>query len=202
MLRYVLGPYNTEWAESITADLQAGFTVLMTLIPQALSQASLATMPPIYGLYTSIIPTATYAFFGSSMQLTIGPTALISLMTATLLSQYGVDSESDLELAVDTCAQAAFCVGVLITGLGILNLGSLINFMSQPVMAGFTTGAALTIGITQLRSATGFKIAPPQVGDEHTHYQYQVMKWWHENWNEHDSEGHSYRNHYAVAVSV
>jgi MFS superfamily sulfate permease-like transporter len=156
MLRYILGPYDEEWSTSAVADIQAGLTVLMTLIPQALSQAQLANMPPIYGLYTAIIPTASYAFFGSSMQLTVGPTALISLMTGSLLTKYGVDSEVDLDLAVDTCAQAAFCVGTIIMGLGVLNLGHLINFMSKPVMAGFTTGAAFTIGLTQIKNAVGF----------------------------------------------
>jgi SulP family sulfate permease len=158
-------------------------------------------MPPIFGLYTSLLPTALYAFFGSSMQLTVGPTALISLMTGSLLSKYGVDSTTDLEAAIDTCAQASFCVGITILVLGLLNLGSLINFMSHPVMAGFTTGAALTIGMTQLRSAFGFALTPPQQGGDVDH-NYQVFKWWSEHWNDTDADGHQLRNFYAVRVSL
>jgi MFS superfamily sulfate permease-like transporter len=174
------------------------------LLPQALSQAQLANLPPIYGLYTSIIPTATYAFFGSSMILTVGPTALISLLTGSLLTKYGIDAKEDLDLALDTAAQAAFCVGFIIAILGVLNMGNLINFMSDAVMAGFTTGAALIIGLTQIRSAVGYKLQVPQVGGEFegetVHYYYEVMKWWKDNWDEEDAEGHTYRNFYAVHV--
>lgn len=202
MVRYILGPYDEWWAESLVADIQAGLTVLMTLIPQALSQAQLAGMPPIYGLYTCLIPSSTYTFFGSSMQLTVGTTALISLMTGTLLTKYEVDADVDVMYAVDTCAQAAFCVGIIILGLGFLNMGHLINFMSEPVMLGFTTGAALTIGLTQLRGALGFSISPPQVGDGETHYNYEVMKWWHQNFNGTNANGNSLKNHYAVSICV
>ena len=69
-------------------------------------------------------------------------------------------------------------------------------------MAGFTTGAALTIGLTQLRSAFGFALVPPQVGDAETHYQYEVMQWWMKNWDGVDEDGHQYRNFYAVRVGA
>lgn len=200
MLRYVLGPYDEEWAEMLFDDLQAGITVLITLIPQGLSQAAIANLPPIYGLYTSIIPTATYAFFGSSMQLTVGPTALISLMTGAIINKYGLDAETDLEEVVDTAAQAAFCVGIIISVLGIFNMGNLINFMSHPVMAGFTTGAALTIGVTQMTAAFGFIKKPPQVGADHVHHNYEVLEWWAHHFNDKDNEGHQMRNHYAVKI--
>ncbi len=138
------------------------------------------------------------------MILTVGPTALISLLTGSLLTKYGIDAKEDLDLALDTAAQAAFCVGFIIAILGVLNMGNLINFMSDAVMAGFTTGAALIIGLTQIRSAVGYKLQVPQVGGEFegetVHYYYEVMKWWKDNWDEEDAEGHTYRNFYAVHV--
>jgi hypothetical protein len=200
MLRYILGPYDEEWGEMLLADAQAGITVLITLVPQGLSLAAIANMPPIYGLYTSIVPTSTYAFLGSSMQLTVGPTALISLTTDALTNEYGIDYKTDLEEAIDTAAQAAFCVGLIISVLGLFNIGAIINFMSYPVMAGFTTGAALTIGVTQLKAAFGFMLSPPQVGGE-VHHHYEVLEWWAEHFNGTDSEGHSLKNHYAVKIS-
>jgi MFS superfamily sulfate permease-like transporter len=199
MMRYGLGPFDKEWTEMMIADCQAGLTVTMTLIPQGLSQATLANLPPIYGLYAALVPSATYAFFGSSMQLTVGPTALISLLTGSIITKYGVDFENDLPLAVDTAAQAAFCCGLIIVVLGLLNLGNIINFMSHPVMSGFTTGAAMTIGLSQLRSAVGMSLAPPQVGRD-VEYTYEVCHWWLQNWNGYDDKGYSLRNHYASKV--
>jgi sulfate permease, SulP family len=159
-------------------------------------------MPPITGLYSGILPTALYAFFGSSMQLTIGSTALISLMTGSLLTKYGVDWEEDYDLALDTAAQAAFCVGVLITILAFFNLGHLIHFIANPVMSGFTTGAALTIGLNQIKASVGFTQTPPQAGGE-VEYNYEVMDWWKEHWDDLTPKGdHQCRNHYAVKICV
>jgi hypothetical protein len=174
------------------------FLILLSYF-QALSQATLANMPPIYGLYTSLIPPCTYAFFGSSMQLCVGPTALISLLMGAILTKYGVDADTDLQLAVDTCAQAAFCSGIIICVCGILNLGNMINFMSHPVMSGFTTGAACTIGLTQMKSAFGLTVPPPQVGRD-VEYNYEVVQWYIDNFNGVDQHGYAYVNPYAVKV--
>jgi MFS superfamily sulfate permease-like transporter len=138
------------------------------------------------------------------MQLTIGPTALISLMTGNLMTHYDVDYNEDYDLALDTAAQAALCVGIIITILGFLNLGHLIHFIAYPVMSGFTTGAAFTIGLTQLRSAVGFCLVPPSAGGD-VEYNYEVMEWWKDNWDyitPPNKKGISYqcRNHHAVKV--
>lgn len=156
-------------------------------------------MPPIYGLYTSLLPSATYALFGSSMQLCVGPTALISLLTGSILTKYGIDPFTDLELAVDTCAQAAFCCGVIITVCGILNLGNVINFMSHPVMSGFTTGAACIIGLTQMKAAFGLTVSPPVAGKD-VEYNYEIVQWLLDNFNGEDANGNAYVNPYAVKV--
>ena len=73
LLRYIFGPYDSEWVTLLIADFCAGLTVALTLIPQALSYAQLANLPAINGLYTAILPSTTYVFFGSSMQLAVGP---------------------------------------------------------------------------------------------------------------------------------
>ncbi len=170
-----------------------------------MSQAQLANLPPVYGLYTSIIPTITYAFFGSSMILTLGPTAVISLLTGALLTKYGADYETDLDYALDTAAQASFCVGLIITIIGLVNLGSLIHFIAEPVMTGFVTGCAFVIGITQIKAATGFLRSPPTVGayfDGHlVEDYYEVMTWWKDNWNDEDNKGNSLQNPIAIHVS-
>ena len=169
-------------------------------------------MPPIYGLYTSVLTTSTYLFFGSSQQLTVGPTAVVSLLTGTIIAKYcGVYNSSknlfvdgttthDVEYAVDTAAQAAFCIGIVIFCLGLVNMGHAINFLSHSVMSGFTSGAALTIGLTQLKSAFGMSAAVPSPGQEGYEYNYMVIKWWIDNFNGQDTNGRWYRNHYAVSV--
>ena len=73
LMRYVFGPYDEDWVTLFIADFCAGLTVSLTLIPQALSYAQLANLPAINGLYTAILPSVTYVFFGSSMQLAVGP---------------------------------------------------------------------------------------------------------------------------------
>lgn len=169
------------------------------LILQGLSQATLANLPPIHGLYAGILASATYAFFGSSLQLTVGSTALISLMTGEIISKYKINYEEDLGLALDTAAQAAFTCGIIVAILGILNLGNTIRFVSQPVMSGFTTGAAMTIGLTQIRAAVGFELQSPQIGAD-VHYNYEIMEWWIDNWNGVNAQGYSYRNPIAAKV--
>ena len=166
----------------VVLDFCAGLTVAFTLIPQALSYAALANLPPINGLYTAILPSTCYVFFGSSMQLAVGPVAVVSLMTGTLITQYQPDYATNTIAAVDTAAQAAFNVGILMTVMGILNLGSFIHFISHPVMSGFTTGAAMSIGLSQLNNAFGFSsstapYAAPKQGQPGYEYNYKVMQW-------------------------
>jgi hypothetical protein len=86
MLAYIGGPYDGAWLESIFADIWAGITVGLTLIPQGLSYATLANLQPIQGLYAAIVPSAMYTFFGSSLQLAVGPVAVVSLLTGQIVS--------------------------------------------------------------------------------------------------------------------
>eukprot|EP01039_Chlorochromonas_danica_P001662 gene1661-1816_t len=202
LLRYCVGPYSTELIESFFADIIAGITVALTLIPQALSYASLANLPAINGLYTATLPSATYTFFGSSMQLAVGPVALVSLLQAQLITKYDIEPQS--AESVDFAAECAIAVATILVLMSIFNMGDLIRFISHPVMSAFTTAAALVIGQNQLKGAFGFVVSPPQAGQEGYEWNYEVMKWYSENWNLNDAStsNHNVRNPYATKICL
>ena len=152
------------------------------------------------GLYAAIIPSATYLFFGSSMQLAVGPVAIVSLMVGSLVSKWQPDYLKNPEAAVDTAAQLALNCGIIMVGMSFLNLGSFINFVSHPVMSGFTTGAAMTIGMSQIRGAFGFLNNPPQLGQPGYSENFQVMEWYTENFNAKTSDGYDVKNHLATKI--
>jgi MFS superfamily sulfate permease-like transporter len=117
------------------------------------------------------------------MQLCVGPVALVSLLTGQLINQYNIDYVNNPEEAVAFAGEAALAVGVILVGLSISKLGNMIQFVSHPVMSGFTTGAAALIGLNQLKSAFGFTLTVPQQGQPGYEYNYQVMQWFNEHWN-------------------
>lgn len=197
LLRYILGPYNREWAESLYWDFVSGITVGLILIPQGLSYSVLAGLPAINGLYAAIIPSFTYVVLGSSMQLAVGPVAVVSLLTGQIVTKYAPDLNTSttegVEEALDITAQACVCVGIILTVMGILNLGKLIHLVSHPVMSAFTTAAAFTIGLSQLSDAVGFQTSSnvpvsfrkvPKLAQPGYDYNYEVMKWYTEVWYE------------------
>jgi len=205
LFRYLIGPYDKDLAQIFISDLVAGLTVAMTLVPQALSYAGLAGMPKVNGLYAAILPSATYVFFGSSMQLAVGPVAIVSLLMGALMARYQPDFATNTVAAVDTGAQASLNCGIIMAGLAVINVGSFITFISYPVMSGFTTGAAMSIGLSQIKNAFGFPNQPtgckgytqipnfegpattvpnpPQQGQTGYRYAYQIMQWYALNWN-------------------
>lgn len=137
------------------ADLMAGLTVGVMLIPQGMAYAMLAGLPPIYGLYAALVPIVSYALLGSSRQLAVGPVAMDSLLTAAsvaVLAQAGTDHYIALALAL------AFMVGVIQMAFGIFRLGFVVSFLSQPVISGFTSAAALIIAASQLKHLFGISI--------------------------------------------
>jgi len=148
-----------------------------------LSYAQLANLPPINGLYTAVLPAAFYTFFGSSMQLCVGPVALVSLMTAELINKYQIDYVNHPSEAVDFAGEAAIAIGLILVCMSLLNLGHLIRFISHPVMSAFTTAAAMLIGVNQLKSAFGFTVTVPQQGQTGYEFNYQVFQWFIDNWN-------------------
>lgn len=142
--------WMTDYSPSIfSRDLVAAIVVTILLVPQSLAYALLAGLPPKVGIYASITPLVAYALLGSSRQLNVGPTAVISLMTANTIA------ELPEELRIVGAAAIAVMVGVMLIGAGLLKAGFLMNFVSRPVVSAYITGAALLIIISQLRHVFG-----------------------------------------------
>ena len=136
----------------LKGDLIAGITVGIILIPQGIAYALISGLPPIYGLYCALVPQVIYAIFGSARQVAIGPVAMDSLIVATGVSTLALaGSESYIEIAI----LLAFMVGTIQFVLGIFSLGFIVNFLSRPVITGFTSAVALIIGINQFRNLLG-----------------------------------------------
>jgi len=138
--------------ELLAGDLGAGVLVVLMLVPQGMAYALVAGLPPVAGLYASILPALAYALFGSSMVQSVGPMAITSLMTATSLATL---APSGSELYGAMAAQMALISGVVLVLCGLLRLGFLSSFLSRPVMSGFTSGAALVIAASQLKVLLG-----------------------------------------------
>lgn len=144
--------YKKEW---LKGDISAGLTVGVMLIPQGMAYASIAGLPAVYGLYASIVPILIYAFLGTSRQLAVGPVAMVSLLTATAIGSFQGLSNSDY---ISYAILLALLVGVIQFLLGAFRLGFLVNFLSHPVVSGFTSAAALIIGLSQLKHLLGVNI--------------------------------------------
>ena len=139
-------------AAHLPGDLSAGVIVVLMLVPQGMAYALVAGLPPVAGLYASILPALAYSLFGSSMVQSVGPMAITSLMTATSLAALAPVGSA---LYTVMAAQMALIAGVVLLLCGIFRLGFLSNFLSRPVMSGFTTGAALVIAGSQLQTLLG-----------------------------------------------
>ncbi len=140
---------------ALRTDLVAGLTVALVLIPQSMAYAQLAGLPPYYGLYASFLPPMIAALFGSSRQLATGPVAVVSLMTSASLEPLATaGSEGYIGYAV----ALAVCVGLFQLALGILRLGLVVNFLSHPVVNGFTNAAAIIIATSQLSKLFGVDV--------------------------------------------
>ncbi|MAT55764.1 MAG: sodium-independent anion transporter [Saprospirales bacterium] len=148
--------YKKEW---FSGDLSAGLTVGVMLIPQGMAYAMIAGLPPIHGLYASTVPLVLYALFGTSRQLAVGPVAMVSLLTAAGIGALNPESpEVYLMLAVTL----AFMVGLFQFLMGVFRLGFLVNFLSHPVISGFTSAAAIIIGLSQLKHIMGVNLPRSQ----------------------------------------
>lgn len=141
---------------TIGNDLIAGLTVAVLLVPQGMAYALIAGLPPIYGLYAGLVPLIVYPFFGSSHQLSVGPVALVSILVLSGLSIFAAPfSPEFIELALIT----ALVAGVIQVLLSVLRMGFLVNFLSHPVINGFTAAAAIIIGLNQLNNILGYEVA-------------------------------------------
>ena len=142
-------PYSVA---ALRADFIAGLTVALVLVPQSMAYAQLAGLPPYYGLYAAFLPVVVAALWGSSNQLGTGPVAVVSLLTASSLTPLAAPgSEQFVVLAV----MLALLVGLVQLALGAFKLGVVVNFLSHPVIVGFTNAAALIIGLSQINKLIG-----------------------------------------------
>jgi len=140
---------------NLSGDLSAGLTVGIMLIPQGMAYAMLAGLPPVFGLYASLIPQVIYALLGTSRQLSVAPVAMDSLLVAAGL---GALSLSGVEEYTSMAIFLALFMGSIQFLLGIVKMGFLVNFLSKPVISGFTSAAALIIGLSQLKHLLGAPI--------------------------------------------
>ena len=131
----------------LRSDLAAGFTTAVMLVPQGMGYASLAGLPPAVGLYASLVPLLAYALLGTSRELAVGPAAMDSLLVAVTV---GAIAQSGTDTYVANAVLLAIMVGMIQLGLGLLGLGFVVNFLSRPVLAGFTSAAALIVGASQV----------------------------------------------------
>ena len=163
---------------SLQADGLAGLTVALVLIPQSMAYAQLAGLPPYYGLYASFLPPMIAALFGSSRQLATGPVAVVSLMTAASLAPLATaGSEGYIVYAI----LLALMVGLFQFSLGILRLGVVVNFLSHPVVNGFTNAAALIIATSQLSKMFGVYVDTAEHHYE-TVYNVVIAAFHHTHW--------------------
>ena len=138
--------------QTLRADLVAGVTVALVLIPQSMAYAQLAGLPAYYGLYAAFLPVMVGALWGSSSQLATGPVAVVSLLTASALAPLATTgSEQFIALAI----LLALMVGVIQLALGLFRLGAFVNLISHPVIVGFTNATAIIIGLSQLNKLLG-----------------------------------------------
>ncbi len=140
--------------QTVRADIIAGITVALVLVPQSMAYAQLAGLPVYYGLYASFLPPIIAALFGSSRQLATGPVAVVSLMTATALQPLATSPETYLAYAL----LLTLMVGVFQLFLGLFKLGVLVDFLSHPVVVGFTNAGALIIATSQLGKVFGVSV--------------------------------------------
>ncbi len=134
--------------DTLKADLFAGLTGAIIVLPQGVAFALIAGMPPIYGLYTAMITPIIAALFGSSWHLISGPTTAISIVVFSTVSQY---AEAGTNEFVQIALIVTFLAGVFQLAMGLAQMGTLVNFVSHTVVIGFTAGAALLIASSQLK---------------------------------------------------
>jgi len=149
--------------ETIKADAIAGATVAFVLVPQSMAYAQLAGLGPQYGLYASFLPVMIAALMGSSRQLSTGPVAIVSLLTAAALGDLVTDPDSYAVYA----ALLALIVGLFQFMLGILRMGFVTNFISHPVVNGFTNAAAIIVSVSQLHKIFGIRVINTSDTDWH-----------------------------------
>ncbi len=141
--------------EQLNGDIIAGVIVAVVLVPQAMAYGMLAGLPAETALYSSVLPLILYAAFGSSRALAIGPVGLMSLMTGAALIELNISDPTDMVSAAHTLA---LLTGGVLLLMRLAKLGSIINFLSHPVISGFVSASAIIIAISQLKHLFGLEI--------------------------------------------
>jgi SulP family sulfate permease len=169
-MQVAAAPYcNTRWSKlfpflrwwpmvtrnTLKADLVAGLTGAVVVLPQGVAFAMIAGLPPVYGLYTAMVPAVIAGLFGSSRHLISGPTTAISIVVFAAISKYAEPGSAKF---VQMALTLTFLAGVYQLALGVARMGSLVNFISHSVVVGFTAGAAVLIVTSQLKHFFGLAI--------------------------------------------
>ncbi len=147
-------PHYTK--SNFRGDLAAGLTVGVMVIPQGMAYGMLAGLPPIYGLYASLIPMILYGLLGTSRHLVIGPAAMVSLLVAAGVSELAEPASTEF---IALTLTLTLCVGTLQFLMGMIRMGFLLNFLSHPVLNGFTSAAAIIIFFSQLKHLLGIDLS-------------------------------------------
>lgn len=141
--------------QSLRADLIAGLTGAVIVLPQGVAFAMIAGLPPVYGLYTAMVPPIIAALFGSSRHLISGPTTAISIVVFATVSKFAEPGSAKF---IQMALALTFLAGVYQLALGVARMGALVNFISHSVVVGFTAGAAVLIATTQVKHLLGVDI--------------------------------------------
>jgi SulP family sulfate permease len=152
LLPHWLATYKKE---SLSSDLIAGVIVAVVLVPQSMAYGMLAGLPPQVALYASVLPLLLYAAFGSSRTLAVGPVGLMSLMTGATLLELNITEPAAMVMAAHTLA---LLVGGILLLMRVARLGSIINFLSHPVISGFVSASAIIIALNQIKHIVGLEI--------------------------------------------
>jgi SulP family sulfate permease len=159
MLEWVRGYRRAD----LVPDAIAGVTGATILVPQSMAYAAIAGLPPVVGLYASVVPVLAYAVFGRSRQLSVGPLATISIIGAVALSKLAPPGSPRY---VTYAATLALLVGAIHLGLGLGRLGFLMRFLSEPLMAGFISAVGVIIVTTQLGPLFGYSVPQESLAAE------------------------------------
>lgn len=147
--------FRLTTTESIKADLIAGLTGAIIVLPQGVAFATIAGLPPEYGLYTAMVTPIIAALFGSSFHLVSGPTTAISIVVFSAVSHHAAPGSPEF---ISIALTLTFLAGVYQLAFGLARLGSLVNFVSHTVVIGFTAGAAILIATSQMKHITGIAV--------------------------------------------
>lgn len=144
------------------SDIISGLTIASLAIPQGISYAKLASLPPIIGLYSSFVPPIIYAFLGSSRDLGVGPVSIASLLLGAMLREQ-VSPITQPKLYLQLAITSTFFAGVFQASLGIFRLGFIIDFLSRATLVGFMAGAAVIVSLQQLKGLLGINHFTPNM---------------------------------------